>query len=152
MLLIRCHAGADRYAVESGHVSEVLPQVNLQRPGGSPFWLAGLLIRRGTATPVMDLTRLTCGSPCPNRLSSRIIVLQTELDGVDRRFGLLAENVGLCEIRKEAEESVCRSAGPTALGSLRLDAQGVFQLLDPRLLACQDRRAILFPAAEETPE
>ena len=38
------------------------------------------------------------GSPCPNRLSSRIVVLQVELDGVDRRFALLAENVGLREV------------------------------------------------------
>jgi chemotaxis-related protein WspB len=150
MLLIMCHAGADRYAVESRYVSEVLPQANLQRPSGLPPWLAGLLIHRGTATPVMDLTQLTNGSPCPNRLSSRILVLRTELDGMDRRFGLLAENVGLCEIDEEAEESVGRSGSPTALGSFRLDAHGVFQLLDPSLLACKDRREILFPAVEES--
>jgi chemotaxis-related protein WspB len=149
MLLITCHAGADRFAVESRHVSEVLPRANLQRPSGSPAWLAGLLIYRGTATPVMDLTQLAAGGPCPNRLSSRIIVLQTELAGVNRRFGLLAENVGLREIHEEANETACPSGGPTALGSLRLDAQGVFQLLEPSRLMCRDRQAFLFPAGEE---
>ncbi len=151
MLLITCQAGEDRYALESRDVCEVLPQANLQRPGGSPPWLAGLLIYRGSATPVIDLTRLTRGSRCPNRLSSRIVVLRAELDGVDRRFGLLAENVGLCEIPEEAEESSCRLGGPAALCGLRIDSRGVFQLLDPRLLMCKDRREVLFPAVEEGP-
>jgi chemotaxis-related protein WspB len=149
MLLIMCHAGADRYAIESRHVNEVLPQVNLQRPSGLPPWLAGLLIYRETAVPVIDLTQLANGNPCPNRLSSRIIVLHTELEGVDRRFGLLAENVGLSEIAAEAEQGASRSSGPTVLGSVRLDALGVFQLLDPKLLAGKDRQKILFPAGEE---
>jgi len=46
MLLIMCHAGANRYAFESRHVLEVLPQVNLHRLTGSPPWIAGLLIFR----------------------------------------------------------------------------------------------------------
>ena len=100
MLLIMCHAGANRYAIDSRHVSEVLPRVNLQRLTGSPPWLAGLLIYRGTATPVMDLAQLTEGLPCPNRLSSRIVVLQTELEGISRRFGVLAEQVGLREVAR----------------------------------------------------
>ena len=151
MLLITCQAGEDRYAIESRDVCEVLPQANLQRPGGSPPWLAGLLIYRGSATPVIDLTRLTRGSPCPNRLSSRIVVLHVELDGVDRRFALLAENVGLREIPAGADQSFGRSGGPAALGSLRIDSRGVFQLLDPRLLMCKERQEVLFSAAEEGP-
>jgi chemotaxis-related protein WspB len=151
MLLIMCHAGADRYAIESRHIAELLPQARLQRPGGSAFWLAGLLVYRGAVIPVMDLTQLIHGSPCPNRLSSRIIVLQAELEGKDRRFGLLAENVQLCETREEGEGSGWRLGDPTALGALCLDARGVFQLLDPALLAGKERRAILFPAIEESP-
>ena len=41
MLLIMCHAGANRYAIDSRHVSEVLPRVDLHPSGrirlpGSP--------------------------------------------------------------------------------------------------------------------
>jgi chemotaxis-related protein WspB len=155
MLLIMCHAGADRFAVDSRHVSEVLPRANLQRPGGAPPWLAGLLIYRGTAAPVIDLVQLTQGGVCPNRLSSRIVVLRTDLDGVERKIGLLAENVGLCEVDEAAdamaETTAKTSRGPTAWGSLRLDAQGVFQVIDLRLLLCKERRDVLFPAPVEKP-
>jgi chemotaxis-related protein WspB len=151
MLLITCQAGDDRYAVEARHVSEVLPQANLERPSGSPPWLAGLLIHRGSATPVIDLTQLTRGSPCPNRLSTRILVLHAEWDGVDRRFAVLAESVGLCETVEETEEAACRFGGPVALGNLCIDARGVYQLLDPNLVMGKDRREALFPAREASP-
>jgi chemotaxis-related protein WspB len=151
MLLIMCHAGTDRFAIEARHVQELLPQARLQRLGGSPSWLAGLLVYRGTAMPVMDLTQLVHGRPCPNRLSTRIIVLQAELEGRDRRFGVLAENVQLCESHDEPRESRSDLGEPTSLGSLRLDSQGVFQLLDPTLLVGKERRAILYPAVDESP-
>jgi chemotaxis-related protein WspB len=150
MLLIMCHAGADRFAIESRHVYELLPQARLQRPGGSPSWLAGLLVYRGTALSVIDLTRLVHGNPCPNRLSTRIIVLQAELEGKERRFGLLAENVHLCEPHAESEESDSIRGEPTTLGSLCLDAHGVFQLMEPTRLMSQDRQTILCPASEES--
>jgi chemotaxis-related protein WspB len=149
MLLIMCNAGGNRYAIESRHVSEVLPQVNLHRLTGSPPWLAGVLIYRGTATPVVDLTQLTEGMPCPNRLSSRIVVLQTEVGGISRRFGVLAEHVGLREVRADPGECGGETAGPTALGKLRLDEEGVFQLIDIRRLASEDRREVLFPSADQ---
>jgi chemotaxis-related protein WspB len=151
MLLITCQAGAERYAVQSRHVAEVLPQANLQRLSGSPPWLAGLLVYRGSATPVMDLTQLVGGSACPNRFSSRILMLQTELDGAERRFGLLAEHVGLREVAEGPDESAHRPGEASALGSLCLDAQGVFQLLDPGLLATPERRELLFPVVKESP-
>jgi chemotaxis-related protein WspB len=149
MLLIMCNAGENRYAIDSRHVSEVLPQVNLHRLTGSPPWLAGMLIYRGAATPVVDLTQLTEGMPCPNRLSSRIVVLQTELRGIPRRFGVLAERVGLREMLADRGEPGRETAGPAALGKLGLDDQGIFQLVDIALLLPEDRQAILFPTVEE---
>lgn len=148
MLLITCHSSTNRYAIDARHVSEVLPRANLHRLTGSPPWLAGVLIYRGRATPVVDLTQLTEGSPCPNRLSSRIVMLQTELGGSSRRFGILAERVGLREIRDEPAEARAETGGAAALGSLRLDQQGVFQLIDIGRLVPADRQAVLFPPAE----
>lgn len=149
MLLILCQAGADRYALELRHVSEVLPRARLQCPSDLPAWLAGVLVYRGTALPVMDLTQLTQGRPCPNRLSSRILILKAAWEGRERRFGLMAENVALSDVHAERAEDSSRPGGLTALGSLRLDAQGIFQLLDVDLLLNQERRELLFAAAEE---
>ena len=148
MLLVMCHADANRYAIDSRHVSEVLPRLNLHRLTGSPPWLAGLLVHRGAATPVMDLTQLTEGRPCPNRLSSRIIVLRTTLGGLPRRLGVLAERVGLREVGDAHAEAGDEAAGETCLGKVLLDEQGVFQLIDIERLVSQDRQAFLFSAAE----
>jgi chemotaxis-related protein WspB len=141
MLLITCRAGANRYAIDSRHVVEVLPRAGVHRLAGSPPWFAGVLIYRGTATPVLDFTQLAEGRRCPNRLSSRIIVLQIELGGSLRRFGSMAEHVGLREIHDDPGQA----GAPTGLGRLCLDEQGVFQLLDMRRLVSEDRQEVLFP-------
>ena len=39
MLLIMCHAGANRYAIRFAACREVLPRVNLHRLAGSPSGL-----------------------------------------------------------------------------------------------------------------
>jgi chemotaxis-related protein WspB len=143
MLLVTCQADANRYAIDSRHVSEVLPRLGLERLSGSPPWLAGLLVYRGAATPVVDLTQLTEGRPCPNRLSSRIIVLRTELEGLPRRIGVLAERVGLRELSGDLAEVGDETAGETHLGKVFLDEQGVFQLIDIERLVSQDRQAFL---------
>lgn len=147
MLLIMCHCRANRCAIDSRHVNEVLPRVNLHRLSGSPPWLAGMLICRGIATPVMDLSQLVEGTPCPNRLSSRIVVLRIELGGSFRQFGILAESVDLREVHDEPEGAGRQSDGPAALGTLRLDQEGVFQLVDMPRLVSADRQALLFPTA-----
>jgi chemotaxis-related protein WspB len=148
MLLIMCRAGVHRYAIDSRHVSEVLPRVALHPLAHSPPWLAGLLVYRGAATPVVDLVQLSAGMTCANRLSSRIVVLETELCGSSRRVGLLAERVSLGDFGDAARPTAGQTAGSTALGSLFLDQEGVFELIDiPRLIS-EDRQAFLFPAAE----
>jgi chemotaxis-related protein WspB len=149
MLLIMSHAGANRYAFESRHVLEVLPRVNLHRPTDSPFWLAGLLIFRGAVIPIIDMTQLTQSMPCPNRLSSRIAILQIVLNGVTQRFGVLAEQMDLQEFNADQKQSLTETAGQTALGKLQLDEQGVFQIIDPQKLVSEDRLAILFPETAE---
>jgi chemotaxis-related protein WspB len=149
MLLIMCHAGANRFAFESRHVIEVLPRVNLHRLPDSPPWLAGLMIFRGSPIPVIDLTQLTQSAPCPNRLSSRIAVVEIMLGETPQRFGVLAEQMGLREFNADQNESGAEAGVRTALGKLCLDEQGVFQIIDPPSLVCEDRLAILFPDTAE---
>jgi chemotaxis-related protein WspB len=144
MSLIMCQAGANRYAFNSRDVLEVLPRVNLQRLPNSPPWFAGLLIFRGTAIPVIDLTQFTQSMPCPNRLSSRIAVLQILFKGSLQRFGVLAEQLELHEFNADHKRPDTESGGQTAPGQLRLDEQGVFQIIDPSSLLSEDRMAILF--------
>jgi chemotaxis-related protein WspB len=145
MLLVMCHVDDGRFALDARHVAEVLPRALLQRLSGSPPWLAGILVHRAAALPVVDLAQLSEGKRCPNRLSSRIVVLQTECDGQLCRFGLLAERVGVRELQHEPKPSGEVAAGPAALGSICLDEQGLFQWVDIARLLTAERRAVLFP-------
>jgi chemotaxis-related protein WspB len=147
MLLLMCQVGSNRYAIDSCNVREVLPRVNLHRLSGDAPWLAGLLIHRGAAIPVLDLTQLTEQTPCPNRLSCRILIVETDLSGAPRNIGLLVEQVGLAEIQSATKEESGEQAGSTALGRLCLDDQGIFQLIDLSRLVPESRQAVLFPAA-----
>jgi chemotaxis-related protein WspB len=149
MLLIMCHAGANRYAFQSRDVLEVLPRVNLQRLPDSPTWLAGLLIFRGAAIPVIDLAQLMQSGPCPNRLSSRIAIMQIALKGIPQKFGVLAEEVDLHEFNADPKQSGAETGGQTALGKLHLDEQGVFQIINPSSLVPEDRPEFLFPDTAE---
>lgn len=151
MLLLMFRAGGNRYAIDSRHVSEVLPQVTLHHLAGAPDWLAGVLIYRGTSLRVVDLVRLIEGPSCPNRLSSRILVLRVELAGAVRQFGLLAEQVGLYETCADGTQSDESDAKPTVWGTLHFDSQGVFQRMDIAGLLSEERQLALFgTVGEET--
>jgi chemotaxis-related protein WspB len=148
MLLVLCYAGANRYAVEAQFVKEVLPRVGLHGVAQSPQWVSGLLIHRGAAIPVIDLTQHAQGKPCPNRLSSRIVVLEVDVaESGPRRLGILAERVGL-------RESTIAMTGPGEgvgatgdWGKLLLDDEGLLELLDVPRLVREDWQTALTPAA-----
>ena len=100
----------------------------------------------------MDLAQLTEGRPCANRLSSRIVVLQTELRGIVSASRASWPSRWACaSAAMPPGRRRDQTAGSTALGTLLLDEQGVFELVDIPRLVSEDRQAFLFPAAERGP-
>ena len=75
MLLLTFTAGANRYAVVVARVVELVPRVELRPVPHAPVFLAGLLGYRGKVVPVIDLSVLLGALPCPERLSTRIILV-----------------------------------------------------------------------------
>ena len=75
MLLLTFTAGANRYAVVVARVVEVVPRVELRPVPHAPVFLAGLLGYRGKVVAVIDLSVLLDAPPCPDRLSTRIILV-----------------------------------------------------------------------------
>jgi len=75
MLLLTFTAGANRYAVDVARVIELIPRVELRPVPHAPAFLAGLLGYRGEVVPVVDLSVLLDAPPCPDRLSTRIILV-----------------------------------------------------------------------------
>lgn len=129
MLLLMCQAGANRYAIDTRSVVEVVACVDCQPVPDAPAWLAGVFAYRGRAIPLVDLTRLLADQSCPRRANSRIILVRCAAKGVPEPIGLLAERVTIAEI----ELAATTAADPPrheARGPILFDRRGMFQLLD----------------------
>jgi chemotaxis-related protein WspB len=92
VLSLAFHVGADRFALGCDHVVEVVPRIELRSIPHAPEFLPGLFTYRGAIVPVVDLCQLIRGTPCPQRLSSRIIVVKPS-KASPHLLGLLAERV-----------------------------------------------------------
>ena len=94
MLALAFHIGDERFALGCADVIEVVPRVQLRPIPHAPPFVPGMLRYRGAVVPVVDLCLLARGTPCPDRLSSRIVLVRYPgRDGNDRHLGLLAERV-----------------------------------------------------------
>ena len=101
MLILTFTAGGDRYAVNVARVVELVPRVELRMIPHAPGYLAGFLGYRGQVVPVIDLGLLLGAGACPDRLSTRIILVnpapeahnQSEGDRAEKLLGLIAEQV-----------------------------------------------------------
>jgi len=85
MLLLTFEAAGERYAVDASRVVEVVPRVRLRPQPHAPAHLAGVLEYRGEVVSVVDLGRLLGGGPAPDRLSTRIILVDREPPAPRRR-------------------------------------------------------------------
>ncbi len=154
LLLVFC-LGDDRYAIETGRVVEVIPQVTLRKLPHAPDSVAGLFNYRGRVVPVIDLCALTQGRPCRSRLSTRVVLIRhtREGDAVEHVLGLMAERV--TETLKASEEDLTHSGVAVErapyLGKILMDADGMIQILDvERLLSDALRDALFAEQAEQT--
>jgi chemotaxis-related protein WspB len=93
MLVLSFQIGSECMALDVRRVREIVPLVRLQSVACSPAWLAGVFVYRGEIVPVIDLHRLVGAGECPQRLSTRIILVPQILGGQERLLGLLASQV-----------------------------------------------------------
>jgi chemotaxis-related protein WspB len=78
MLVLTFRAAGNDYALEVRRVVEVVPRINLREIPHAPDCLLGLFDYRGVVVPVVDLGILLGASPCQNRLSTRIILVESQ--------------------------------------------------------------------------
>jgi chemotaxis-related protein WspB len=138
VLFLAFQVGADRYALETARVVEVLAMVELRKIAGAPVGTAGEFVYRGKPVPVLDLCTLALGRPSNLRLSTRIILLRHEpQSGVLRTLGLIAEH---------ATELVQKNLGEfTAAGDALVasDPRGRLRLLQLDKLLTPELRDLL---------
>jgi len=99
MLLLTFAVGDEPYGVDVADVIEVVPRVGLRAVPHAPGFVAGLLSYRGKVVPVVDLGLLLGSSASSDRLSTRIILVNSSGAGQNRGdedarlAGLIAERV-----------------------------------------------------------
>jgi chemotaxis-related protein WspB len=148
MLVLTFQIGNDRLALDIRKVREVVPRVQLERPAGSPAWLAGMFVYRGRVVPVLDLHRLAGAGECPPHLSSRIILVPQH----GRLLGLLAAQVADLRDVTPPDTPFCLTATDQPdLGPALADGTGVLHLLEPDLLLPESFRGQLGVIAHEAP-
>lgn len=94
MLLLLFHVDENTYAIDSTHVTEVLPLVMLRKVPQVPTHVAGVFRYRSCIVPVIDLCQLIRGEACRSRYSTRMIMMRYNTkDDSQAYVGLLAERV-----------------------------------------------------------
>jgi chemotaxis-related protein WspB len=153
MRVLTFQVGADRLALPLASVVEVVPRVRLHRPTGAAAWLAGLLLHRGEAVPVVDLFALAGAGECPAALSSRIILVPTPAEGTAGLLGLLAAQVAdVRELPADAPRlpSPCTPGQPD-FGPMTVEGGEVLRLVDLRRLLPEAGRSQLRALTAEPP-
>jgi chemotaxis-related protein WspB len=130
MLVLTFRVAEIPYAVVVRRVVEVVPRVELRAIPHAPGHLAGLLRYRGDAVPVVDLGMLMAGSPCPDRLDTRIILVDRGVGGL---LGLVAERVDDVRSVDQSRRAVAGLEIDDApyLGPIYETDDGLLQLIEP---------------------
>lgn len=132
MFALVFRVGGERYAVPCQQLVEVVPMVALRPIAHAPAYVAGMFVLRGAVIPVVDLCQLMLATPCPDRLSSRIMLVRLG----EHVLGLLAEQVTEAMPIQRQAAGISVPAAPY-LGDLYFDDTGaMLQLVEvTRLLA-----------------
>ena len=153
MLLLMFRTGKVQYAIDTKRVVEVVPRVDFRALPHSPAYLQGLLGYRGQVVPVIDFSVLVGNLPCPDLLSSRVILTAfTSQNGRSRLIGLLAENVSRVhhvELDQVISPAMNLEEAPY-LGGVLNRGDGWVQLVVADKLLSVRMQAALFGASEDT--
>lgn len=144
VLFLVIRLAADRYAIDTAEVIEVLPLVRLKELPGGPVGVAGVMNFRDTAVPVVDLNLLATGSRTPARLTTRIVVVRYEQEG--SVLGLLVPEAAEA-LRLDADAFVdagVATDGARYLGAVLTTPDGVVQRVTVTELLTPELRHALF--------
>ncbi|MEO8337036.1 MAG: chemotaxis protein CheW [bacterium] len=147
VLYLVIRLGADRYAIETSQVVEVLPLVRLKELPGAPAGVAGVMNFRDSAVPVVDLNLIAMGSATPLRRTTRIVIVQYEAE--EGPLGLLVPEATEA-LRLDADAFVdarIATEGARYLGDVLTTPDGVIQRVTVSALLTPELRDALFRPA-----
>lgn len=146
-LIIRL--GADRYAIDSSLVEEVVSLVRLKALPGAPVGVAGIMNYRTDAVPVIDLNLVALGTPTSPRIATRIVVVRHAADGSEGQSELLGLLVPQATETRRIDDDAFVAAGMATDGAVYLGPvvttpEGVIQRVAVGALLTAELRDALF--------
>jgi chemotaxis-related protein WspB len=148
MRCISFQLGEGQYALPLRDLVEVLPLLSMREAPHAPDYISGIINYRGHAVPVLDLCQLALGRPCRELMSTRLIVLRSQLAGrTDRLLALMVERA-VSEVQLDPatlKPSPLRIDETPYLKSLAASASGLLQLVDISQLLQEEVAALLYP-------
>ena len=147
MLLLVFQLGADRFAIDTATVAEVLPLVTITPLPKAPAGIAGLVNYHGRPVPIVDLSQLTLGRPAETRLNTRIVLVNyPDRAGTMHLLGVIAEKTSETVRREPADFVASGVANPQMphLGPVASDSRGLMQWIDVSTLLPEAVQDVLF--------
>lgn len=83
----------EEYAVDVFKVKEVIDPPAITQVPNMPDFIPGVINLRGIVTPIVDLGFKLGLGKTEQTTDTRILIIQTELDGVDTSIGIIADKV-----------------------------------------------------------
>lgn len=133
MLVVTFQIGEHRIAMDIRQIVQVIPCIPVRPVAFSATWQTGVIIFRGNVIPIVDLALVFGVESCPSRLSTRIILVETDHLGRSMIVGLLAAQVSdvtsMEEIHSKHFKELPTDAGSQpSLGKVILDDVGILNL------------------------
>ena len=154
MLYLVFQVDADRYALATANMVEVLPPLVLKQIPQAAAGVAGVFSYHGVAVPVVDVCALALGRPASESLSTRLVLVRQPVgtDGKTRVLGLLVEKATEAIARADTDFQDTGVTPPTAryLGPVTHDARGLIQRIEVEKILSDAVREQLFRQAEES--
>jgi len=137
------------YAIDSKEIKEIIPNVNYTLIPNAPKYLKGIFNYRGMSVPVIDLLIMTGGNETPNRLSTKIMIVNyNPVKTVEKILGLLTENIiGSEYISDDAiKKSGVNIDDAKYLGEVVNKDELMIQIINVNNLLTKEAQKILFSA------
>lgn len=144
MLALVFQVGRERYAVEVGQLIAVIPCPTTRPVPHAPPHVLGVFVYRERVVPVIDAGLLFGGAACPDRMSSRVLMIN---HGEGRTIGLRVERA--TEVRR-LDPAQLADAGLAIeeagyLGGMFVDGGRMVQLVETGRLLAEPLKQLFFP-------
>jgi chemotaxis-related protein WspB len=149
MLLLLFDIGDHLYAVDTTHVTEVIPCVMLRKIQAVPHYVAGVFNYHGHIVRVIDLCDLIQGTPSHIRFSTRIIIVNYRDSAATSQYlGLMAERV--TETLNHPASPLAQSSTIPYFGGLFMDERGMIQQIHWEQLVLESQPALSAEGMRQT--